>query len=65
MTPDEIQFYKNFRGIGTQRLTNKRKRVPSIEPDEVQERPAKRRAGDVDKVVEHCELPMIISRRIP
>ncbi|KAJ8587989.1 guanine-N(7)-methyltransferase [Rhizopogon salebrosus TDB-379] len=56
MTQDEIQLYKNYRGIGTQRLTNKRKRGPSREPDDLEDRPTKRRAGDVEKVVEHYNL---------
>jgi mRNA (guanine-N7-)-methyltransferase len=58
MTQDEIQLYKNYRGIGTQRLTNKRKRGPSREPDDLKDRPTKRRAGDVEKVVEHCKPPL-------
>ncbi|KAG1870467.1 mRNA capping enzyme-domain-containing protein [Suillus tomentosus] len=56
MTQDEIQLYKNYRGIGTQRLINKRKRVQSREPDDYQERPAKRHAGDVEMVVDHYDL---------
>lgn len=56
MTQDEIQLYKNYRGIGTQRLMNKRKRAPSRESDDIQERPAKRHAGDVEKVVDHYNL---------
>ncbi|KAG2112840.1 guanine-N(7)-methyltransferase domain-containing protein [Suillus clintonianus] len=57
MSQDEIKLYKNYRGIGTQRLMNKRKRVPSREPDDYQqERPAKRHAGDVEMVVDHYNL---------
>ncbi|OAX41308.1 guanine-N(7)-methyltransferase [Rhizopogon vinicolor AM-OR11-026] len=56
MTQDEIQLYKNYRGIGTQRLTSKRKRGPSGEPEDLQERPAKRHAGDVEMVVDHYNL---------
>ena len=55
MTQDEIQLYKNYRGIGTQRLTSKRKRGPSSEPGDPQERPTKRHVGDVGMVVEHCK----------
>ncbi|KAG1794221.1 uncharacterized protein HD556DRAFT_1476118 [Suillus plorans] len=55
MTQDEIQLYKNYHSIGTQRLINKRKRVHSREPDDYQERPAKRHAADVEMVVDHCK----------
>jgi mRNA (guanine-N7-)-methyltransferase len=55
MTQDEIELYKNYRGIGTQRLINKRKRVPSRELDDYPERPAKRHAGDVEMVIDHCK----------
>lgn len=56
MTQYEIELYKNYRGVGTQRLINKRKRVPSKEPDDYQERSAKRHAGDVELVVDHYNL---------
>jgi len=56
MTQDEIELYKNYRGIGTQRLINKRKRVPSRELDDYPERPAKRHAGDVEMVIDHYNL---------
>ena len=51
----EIDKYKSFRGQGVSRLT-KRKRSASEETDE---RPAKRHAGDVGVVVEHCKWPLI------
>ena len=51
----EIDKYKSFRGQGVSRLT-KRKRSASKEIDE---RPVKRHAGDVDVVVEHCKLPLM------
>lgn len=48
-------MYKNYQGVGTQRLAGKRKRGRSSEPNDSGERPAKRLAGDVGVVVEHCE----------
>ena len=47
----DIEKYKNFRGQGVMRLT-KRKRSAS---EEIDERSAKRHAGDVGVVVEHCK----------
>ncbi|KIM48844.1 hypothetical protein M413DRAFT_87992 [Hebeloma cylindrosporum] len=53
LTPDEIERYRNFRGEGVARLTAKRKRAASDEPDPVDSRPLKRHTSDVGVVVEH------------
>ncbi|KII88966.1 hypothetical protein PLICRDRAFT_159944 [Plicaturopsis crispa FD-325 SS-3] len=53
MSPAEMEMYKNYQGVGTQRLAGKRKRGRSSEPNDSGERPAKRLAGDVGVVVEH------------
>ncbi|KAH7889761.1 guanine-N(7)-methyltransferase domain-containing protein [Phlebopus sp. FC_14] len=55
MTPQEVQLYRNYRGIGTQRLT-KRKRDRSNSPDDVPHPPSKRHAADVEKVVDHYNM---------
>lgn len=55
MSAAEMASYKEFRGQGTTRLT-KRKRGRSNEPDEVDQPPAKKLAGDVSVVVDHCEF---------
>jgi len=52
---DEIQMYRNYRGQGGKRLTAKRKRAPSDEPETADTRTAKRHTGDVGVVVEHCK----------
>lgn len=51
MLPQEIEFYRHYRGIGTQ-LLSRRKRERSRSPDNSP--PAKRHAGDVGKVIDHC-----------
>ena len=56
MTPQEMEMYKSYRGIGTQILLSKRKRDRSTSPDNLPQPPAKRHAGDVGRVVEHCAL---------
>lgn len=56
MTPQEIEMYKHYRGIGTQSLLAKRKRSRSTSPDDPSVRAAKRHAGDVGRVVEHYNL---------
>ncbi|KAJ3496930.1 hypothetical protein NLJ89_g10416 [Agrocybe chaxingu] len=48
-----MDMYKNYRGHGAARLTAKRKRGASQEPDPVDTRAAKRHMGDVGVVVEH------------
>lgn len=53
MTPAEMEMYRNYRGIGTQKLL-KRKRGRSQDPDDDQ-RPIKKLAGDVGVVVDHCK----------
>ncbi|KAH7930859.1 mRNA capping enzyme, large subunit [Leucogyrophana mollusca] len=53
MSPQEIEMYKNYRGIGSQRLSSKRKRERSEELEVVQQPPYKKHAGDVGMVVEH------------
>ncbi|KAF9227991.1 hypothetical protein BS17DRAFT_747026 [Gyrodon lividus] len=54
MAPQEIEMYRNYRGVGTQLLILKRKRERSKSPDNIP--PAKRHAGDVGKVVEHYNM---------
>jgi len=56
LTPAEIEHYRNFRGEGVARLTAKRKRAASDEPDPVDSRPSKRHTSDVGVVVEHCTV---------
>lgn len=53
MTPHEMELYRHYRGIGTQLLLSKRKRERSRSPDN--NPPVKRYAGDVGKVIDHCE----------
>lgn len=52
MTPQEMEFYRQHRGIGTQILVSKRKRERSKSPDNAH---VKRHAGDVGKVIDHCQ----------
>lgn len=52
MSPQEMETYRHYRGIGTQ-LLSKRKRDRSKSPDNAP--PVKRHAGDVGKVIDHCE----------
>ncbi|KIJ69474.1 hypothetical protein HYDPIDRAFT_79871 [Hydnomerulius pinastri MD-312] len=54
MSPQEMEMYKNYRGIGTQLLLSKRKRDRSKSPDNAP--PPKRHAGDVGKVVDHYNM---------
>lgn len=56
LSPSEIERFRNFRGEGVARLTSKRKRSPSIEPDIQEIRPSKRHTGDVGVVVQHCSF---------
>jgi mRNA (guanine-N7-)-methyltransferase len=60
LTPTEIERYKNFRGEGAARLTTKRKRAASEEPDPADSRPSKRHSTDVGVVVEHCTVLCIL-----
>ncbi|KAF9483812.1 guanine-N(7)-methyltransferase [Pholiota conissans] len=53
----EIERFRAYRGEGVARLTGKRKRAPSDEPELVEKRPDKRHAGDVGVVVQHCKCP--------
>lgn len=53
MTPQEMESYRHYRGVGTQLLLSRRKRDRSRSPDNIP--PGKRHAGDVGKVVDHCE----------
>ncbi|KAH7916010.1 guanine-N(7)-methyltransferase domain-containing protein [Hygrophoropsis aurantiaca] len=53
MSPQEIEMYKNYRGIGTQLLTSKRKRQRSPDAEEANQQPIKKHIGDVGRVVEH------------
>ncbi|KDR73440.1 hypothetical protein GALMADRAFT_609653 [Galerina marginata CBS 339.88] len=53
LTPSEIEKYKNFRGEGATRLSAKRKRALSDEPEPSDARPGKRHTGDVGVVVNH------------
>ena len=55
LTQEETLRFRNSRGEGVARLTGKRKRAPSDEPEPVEKRPQKRHAGDVSVVVEHCK----------
>ncbi|KAG5645002.1 hypothetical protein DXG03_007279 [Asterophora parasitica] len=54
MTPAEMETFKDYRyrGRGAMQLSQGRKRQRSEEPDD--DRPAKKLAGDVGVVVEHC-----------
>ncbi|KAH9483761.1 Aminopeptidase 2, mitochondrial [Psilocybe cubensis] len=52
LSQSEIEKYKNFRGAGAIRLTSKRKRAASDEPEE-ESRPVKRHTGDVGIVAHH------------
>ncbi|KAF8162998.1 mRNA capping enzyme-domain-containing protein [Crassisporium funariophilum] len=49
----EIEQFANYRGQGSTRLTTKRKRERSEEPDQSDRRPPKRHTGDVGVVVQH------------
>lgn len=49
-------MYQNYRGIGTQMLLSKRRRSRSRSPDDSLQPPAKRRAGDVGRVIEHYNM---------
>lgn len=53
LSAEEIQTFASYRGTGTLRLTNKRKRAMSDQPDD--QPPGKKLAGDVGMVVQHCE----------
>lgn len=57
-----MDFYRHFRGTGTQLLLSKRKRERSRSPDNAL--PVKRHAGDVGKVINHCESLMQFPRCI-
>lgn len=52
----EMDMFKEFRGIGTSRLT-KRKRGHSPDAEAPGQPPVKRMVGDVGVVMEHCEIP--------
>ena len=56
MTPKEMEMYRSYRGVGTQMLLSKRKRDRSTSPDNLPQPAAKRHAGDVGRVIEHCTL---------
>ncbi|KAL4067567.1 mRNA capping enzyme-domain-containing protein [Scleroderma citrinum] len=56
MTPQEMEMYKRYRGIGTQTLLAKRKRERSMSPDDLPQPSAKRHAGDVGRVVNHYNM---------
>ncbi|KAG6335884.1 hypothetical protein ID866_3221 [Astraeus odoratus] len=56
MTPQEMEMYKSYRGIGTQTLLSKRKRNRSMSPDDIPPPAAKRHAGDVGRVIEHYNM---------
>jgi mRNA (guanine-N7-)-methyltransferase len=60
MTPHEMELYRHYHGAGSQLLLSKRKRERSRSPDNVP--PAKRHAGDVGKVISHCESLMRFAR---
>ncbi|TFL06057.1 mRNA capping enzyme-domain-containing protein [Pterulicium gracile] len=51
MTPEEMQMYKSYVGVGAARL-RKRKREPSLEVEELDDRPSKR-PKDVQAVISH------------
>ncbi|EGO21512.1 hypothetical protein SERLADRAFT_351066 [Serpula lacrymans var. lacrymans S7.9] len=53
MSSREIELYKNYRGLGSQRLLGKRKRLVPDDDDSPAQPPPKKFAGDVVKVVEH------------
>ncbi|KAF8969808.1 mRNA capping enzyme-domain-containing protein [Flammula alnicola] len=65
LSQSEIEMYRNYRGEGVARLTGKRKRAASDEPELIDARPGKRHAGDVDNsrpdvgVVQRLESPII------
>lgn len=59
MTPHEMEMYRRYHGVGTQLLLSKRKRERSRSPDNAP--PMKRPAGDVGKVIDHCESPIQFS----
>lgn len=55
LSPDEIEMYKHYRGQGAARLSAKRKRALSDEPEPADSRPVKKHIGDVGVVIEHCK----------
>lgn len=60
MTPHEMEFYRHYRGAGSQLLLSKRKRERTKSPDNAP--PVKRHAGDVGKVINHCKSLMRFAR---
>jgi mRNA (guanine-N7-)-methyltransferase len=56
MSQEEMERYKDYCGVGTARLT-KRKRGRSDEPDVRDEPASKKLVGDAGVVVEHCGFP--------
>ena len=60
MTPREMESCRHYRGVGTQLLVSKRKRERSRSPDNTP--PVKRFAGDVGKVIDHCEPLVQLAR---
>ena len=60
MTPHEMELCRHYRGAGTQLLLSKCKRERSRSPDNVP--PAKRHAGDVGKVIDHCQSLVQLAR---
>lgn len=62
MSQAEMNMYKVYLGKGTARLA-KRKRSPSEEPD-LEQPPAKKIAGDVAVVVDHCASPFCCFKRV-
>lgn len=61
MTPHEMEMYRHYRGTGTQILLSKRKRERSGSPDSIPH--VKRHAGDVGKVINHCQSHARFARR--
>lgn len=57
LSQQEIETFSNFPGKGAMRLATKRKRSGS---EELSLPPAKRHAGDVEVVVEHCTFPFLL-----
>jgi mRNA (guanine-N7-)-methyltransferase len=52
MSEEESIMYKSYIGVGAARL-KKRKREGSAEPDDLEQRPAKKKTRDVQAVVQH------------
>ncbi|KAL0947134.1 hypothetical protein HGRIS_013265 [Hohenbuehelia grisea] len=52
MSPEELQMFKDYRGVGTEKLL-KRKRSSTPHSERAEQPPAKRLAGDVGVVVQH------------